>query len=97
MKIEVSEEWGPWIDHDGKGCPCIGAYVHVIYRDGMHRSGIAGSEGGRSWYWSPIMELNWDIIAFRIRKPRALLDMIERARELDVPEGPVQKPSKVPA
>lgn len=22
-------EWGPWIDHDGKGCPVVGKYIQV--------------------------------------------------------------------
>jgi hypothetical protein len=26
----VSEEWGPWIEHDGKGCPCVGQYVQYV-------------------------------------------------------------------
>jgi hypothetical protein len=24
-----SGEWGPWVTHDGKGCPCAGRRVHV--------------------------------------------------------------------
>lgn len=36
------------------------------------------------------------VIRYRIRKPRALLDLIERARELDdAPEGPVRTPARV--
>ncbi len=26
----MSEEWGPWIEHDGKGCPCVGCVVYVL-------------------------------------------------------------------
>lgn len=25
----MSEEWGAWIYHDGKGCPCVGKMVWV--------------------------------------------------------------------
>jgi len=39
-----------------------------------------------------------EIATFRIRKPRALLSMIERAKELDnAPEGPVRVKPQVPA
>lgn len=26
----MAEEWGPWIDHDGKGCPVAGRRVHIV-------------------------------------------------------------------
>ena len=32
----MTEEWGPWIEHDGKGCPCRGEIVEAIWR---HRDG----------------------------------------------------------
>jgi hypothetical protein len=24
------EDWGPWFDHDGRGCPCPGRMAHVV-------------------------------------------------------------------
>ena len=101
----MSEEWGPWIEHDGKGCPCVGQYAHWVYDrpalceknprailqpGGMTCVGYAS--GGKSWFWDPAMRR---VIRYRIRKPRALLDLIERARELDdAPEGPIRAPAK---
>ena len=26
----MTDEWGPWIEHDGKGCPCEGNVAHLI-------------------------------------------------------------------
>ena len=26
----MTDEWGPWIEHDGKGCPCVGQVAHII-------------------------------------------------------------------
>jgi len=49
-----------------------------------------------TWDWSqnPIRR----VIRYRIRKPRALLSMIERAKELDnAPEGPVRAKPRVTA
>ncbi len=101
----MSDEWGPWIEHDGKGCPFaagvvveavgeweIGRFVRQVYRVAKETP---------SWDWR-----NWGrrhadgrkIMAlrrYRIRKPRALLDLIERVRELDdAPQGPVRVPGK---
>lgn len=91
----TDETWGPWIEHDGKGCPCLGEYINGEYGDGFLITGVAGSQGGGAWIWSG-EKAPWTHLArYRIRKPRALLDMIERARELDdAPEGPVRAPAK---
>lgn len=46
----MSEEWGPWIDHDGKGCPCVGEWVNGVERSGFEDIWIAGTcvvEGDR--------------------------------------------------
>lgn len=88
----MSDEWGPWIAHDGKGCPCKGKWVHMIYSHPVNPkthfgngnflpdgSVIGIANGGKSWKWEHGFK---KIIRYRIRKPRALLDMIERAREL---------------
>lgn len=34
--------WGPWIDHDGKGCPCRGAMVESVDACGVAMIHIAG-------------------------------------------------------
>lgn len=98
--------WGPWIDHDGKGCPCVGKVCRVV------QEGVSGetydvtgvAEGSPAWDWSNYGTLGtykgkngrWGrVIRYRIRKPRALLNMIERAREIDdAPTGPVRTPAK---
>ncbi len=104
----MSEQWGPWIEHDGKGCPCVGKMVEVVEKYSGHKFLIAGagfdgteSWTGSSWHWALIQKdptdgVDWDpIIRYRVRKPRALLDLIERARELDdAPQGHVRVPGK---
>lgn len=77
----MSEEWGPWIEHDGKGCPCVGAFVHIVYADGFERKGRA--TGGGSWRSSSGLIL---ILRYRIRKPRALIELIEMVENLPQPE-----------
>lgn len=45
------EEWGPWIEHDGKGYPCkLGFVYHIVYADGSevtacNRGQSAAEEG----------------------------------------------------
>jgi len=38
----MAEEWGPWIEHDGNGCPCVGQYVRTRLADGLEAEHIAG-------------------------------------------------------
>lgn len=79
----MSEEWGPWIEHDGKGCPCVGALVNVQWCDSEYTTGIAGSAGGSGWdvQKEPLMY----VVRYRIRKPKGLT-MLERvARDATAP------------
>lgn len=82
----MSEEWGPWIEHDGKGCPCVGQYVHIVFeRELSGRTGGGGRgsiAGPREWIGitnPPDGRGSWDwrtvynrVIHYRIRKPRGL-------------------------
>lgn len=63
-------EWGPWIEHDGKGCPCVGMWVEVEMLDGDVDQAISGE-----FVW-PHLELEeffqGYIIRYRILKPRGM-------------------------
>jgi len=74
----MTDEWGPWIEHDGRGCPCLGKVVEAIDRRGFRDVFIAGTVLGMfavyidavsAWTWSGHSD---DIILYRIRKPRGL-------------------------
>ena len=71
--------YGPWINHDGKGCPCLGMWVHSVHCNGMEFEGIAGSQGGQSWDWSNYQRYS-RIVRYRIRKPKGMevIDQIMR-------------------
>jgi hypothetical protein len=82
----MSEEWGPWIEHDGKGCPVPGrAFVDVIYRDGRSHAGRMNQAvvSAPNWIWPKQngLEFASDVIRYRIRKPRALQDLIAIAAD----------------
>lgn len=83
----MSDEWGPWIEHDGKGCPCVGMYVHVVFNMSNDFIGVAGVSplfnmtNGGSWNWRAGFD---PIIRYRIRKPRGLI--ILQSLIADLPE-----------
>ena len=85
----MSTEWGPWITHDGKGCPCVGQYVHffeLLSTGGVESDFvIAGARGGKSWDWSNAPEYT-RIIRYRIRKPlgMAILQAIVKSPEREL-------------
>ncbi len=70
----MSEDaWGPWIEHDGKGCPCKGQYVQAIFSFGhpLMDEDYAHEENDLQWDW------RWAdargkarIIRYRIRQSR---------------------------
>lgn len=68
------EDWFPWQDHDGKGCPCVGQWVHVIWHahDGFGTEfehdgfGIAAINGDECWRWETWPKFS-RIIRYRIR------------------------------
>jgi len=90
-------EFGPWIQHDGKGCPCVGQPCEVLFQDGRadKSCGQPPNPTGRSWSWvienrtrtclDPAYE---PITHFRIRKPRALLDLIQMVADLPAVKQP---------
>lgn len=81
------EEWGPWIDHDGKGCPCVGMMVHVVLVNqfGFEKEMIviAGSMGGESWEWVNAPKYK-RIIRYRIRKPKGMAILEGILRDIKV-------------
>ena len=93
----MDEQWGPWIEHDGKGCPVKGQYVTTESYDGAVLEHIAhgvleGPDGPDpvvvdGWYWKDCEtwgELGWRIIRYRIRKPKGLTILEGLLEDLDV-------------
>ena len=71
----MSEEWGPWSEHDGGPRPVPrGTFCHVLYEDGDEVIGPVGvGFDGRGIntelepWGDPVL-----IVRYRIRKPRGL-------------------------
>lgn len=94
------EDWGPWVIHNGKGCPLpSGTIVEVVSEDGFGfaRREIAAVTGGSysSWNWKHYPELK-RIIRFRARKPKGLVMLEEQMRDLDAPVPSKPVTPKIP-
>lgn len=88
----MSEAWGPWTQHDGKGCPVRpGTMVEVVCEDrfGFLQSQIGRTDGDSysSWDWSHFPELK-KIIRYRERKPKGMQMLREIAKDVDAPIVP---------
>lgn len=90
---DTSEEWGPWIEHDGKGMPCHPKEItHTIDRYGEEWIAEAGAEinvcqYGSSWVWEDYDPLGCEIIRYRIRNPRGLTILQSLLETLPEREG----------
>jgi hypothetical protein len=89
----MSDDWGPWVEHDGKGCPCRGKYAQLVLTDilaprrfeTLVESVVWGDLGEHSaWLWENAADVQV-VVRYRIRRPRALSEMIRRAADLDAP------------
>lgn len=90
--IEQQDEWTDWFEHDGKGCPDLvkeGMQIMAIDRGGkLHQGEIFEWVKNRpNWVWPKAwcLDPEKDIIRYRIRKPRALLDLIQMIADLPEP------------
>lgn len=86
----MAEEWGPWIEHDGKGCPVVGMYVRIFAAGGVEVEGVPSAKCAAplpgevsAWIWSTLSsDEKWlRVIRYRIRRPSALRRLIDLAAD----------------
>lgn len=82
----MSEQWGPWIEHDGMGCPLKSpSWCQVEFADGELVTHYI-TRMSWMWFW-PCCDArgrsDCKIIRYRIRKPRALSQLQQMIRELE--------------
>lgn len=73
----MADQWGPWIEHDGRGCPdVVGLMLEVkVARDAdlpPAEAGDCDSSFSRPWLWA-LMPWPYRVVAYRIRKPRGMV------------------------
>jgi hypothetical protein len=87
----MEEEWGPWID--GTIAPPVGAFaqLHLVDKKGrgdMMHEAIVLAVDDDTLFLSPEVRLPrlWELERFRIRKPKALRELIDMVENLPVRE-----------
>ena len=76
--------YGPWVKHDGSGCPVIEQWVIVERSDFSQREVVAGSEciahgvspndRPSAWVWTADCPIG--IMRYRVAKPRDLSSLL---------------------
>jgi hypothetical protein len=63
--------WGPWIEHDGKGCPCHPECTTDVW---LRRECTPKfcPRPAREWDWPWGGDVGGDVIHYRILKPRGM-------------------------
>ena len=72
----MAEDWGPWIAHDGRGCPdIVGRDIQCVVRrnESVPVTTAEHLECSFSapWLWA-VVPCERQIIRYRLRKPRGL-------------------------
>lgn len=85
----MQNAWGPWVVHDGKGCPVPpGTIVEVVFEDrfGYQNRAIGTPDGDSysSWNWEHFPELK-KIVRYRKKNPKGLEMLREIIADLDIP------------
>jgi len=89
-------DWGPWIEHDGNGCPVpLGTILNVIteHRRGQYREGVVMVErrdlpafDWSNWQSRSSHKMLWSrVIRYRIRKPRGMQVLEGILRDTNAP------------
>lgn len=88
----MSEEWTDWFEHSGGACPVSPrTLVAVEFRavptdlEAWNADPDCAPAGAWSWRHDGTPD---DIIRYRVRRPRALLQLIEMVENLPAPAQP---------
>lgn len=80
----MAEAWGPWIEHSGDAMPVSGDTVVAVRFLEVVGTPVGNPEGDLASVWSWWRE-GWglDITHYRIRRPDALLSLIDLAESVE--------------
>ena len=90
-----NEEWGPWIEHDGKGCPVVGQYIQCETDRDIHKMPdhvrllksrlveyIPRKTDSASWIGKAGFA---QVLRYRVRKPKGLTMLEQLLQNLPAP------------
>ena len=92
MHLADKDEWGPWVEHDGQGCPLErGQFVQSLTHGAGIVSGVCSKPPRHksSWYWENAGKFAV-ILEYRVRKPngfRVLEELLRRVEETSEASG----------
>lgn len=76
----MADEWFPWVEHDGRGCPLTdGTIVRIELADGRVFTGTIKRSSGRGvdcWQWHEckmVGKWEWRVVRYRLRKLRGMV------------------------
>lgn len=91
----MAEEFGPWVEHDGSGCPQdvqVGRYIQAVTRawDGSEwpEEGVVHQAVVESpcWWMAEPNEIFKRVLRYRLRRPPAVQILVDLAETLPVRE-----------
>ena len=90
----MAEEWGPWIENDGSGCPVpVGTFVRVEMKCGLTSEGRVTPETANATNWLAYCQYGGPdrpkfVRRYQVRRPRGMevLDRILAKTDLPVKE-----------
>lgn len=97
-------DWGPWVDHDGRGCPVVGRVWIAVQAQAQDFPTISDEDwadryaaeawDASSWGKRDTDGVMWGvIIRYRVRRPKALRDLIALVETLP---APAHQPERMP-
>lgn len=100
MTGDRQDDWGPWVEHDGQGCPVPrGTLGEAELRNGtvvpfraLCGSVIGGPErpasrrAGSAWIWGSGPYWRLEVVAYRVRRPRGMAILREVVEVLPAPD-----------
>ena len=87
-------DWGPWVEHDGQPAPqLMGIFGEVLTADGRCKTGVFRNTLAPPpltfslFVWGSLghHKYPYRIIRYRIRRPRALMELIDTVENLPSP------------
>lgn len=85
----MEEDWGPWIEHDGGPCTCVGSVAQAWWENGTVDEPSIVEGNPEAWVWDYRPDKFFKIVSYRIRKPKGLKLLQEIAA--NPPKQPIRE------
>jgi len=88
-------EWGPWVEHDGRGCPVRrGCRVEISVSHGVDVPKANRKQFGNklhpAWSWA-LRPSAYRIVQYRLARPAVLRQLVDLVENPPAPVAPREK------